>query len=272
MTPKTEKKGIDVSYWQGRIDWAKVKGSGAEFAILRAVAGQNTDSEFQNNLKGVVENKIPFGVYIYTKAKTFSEIDRELALLKMALGDTDAVLGVFYDMEDISLRNLSKQTLTDNVIYAMEKIKAAGYKGGIYSNPDWLTYVLDYERLKGYPLWLACYTTKERRDKLFSGDIYIWQYGNDKIDGINAIVDVNIMYENKEPQAPESSQIKVTNCLAAWVRKAPDKNSKPVSVVTKNAVLKTDNTEFSDQRGILWLRVFTKYGTGYIAKRYTLKL
>lgn len=272
MTAKTEKKGIDVSYWQGRIDWAKVKGAGIEFAILRAVAGQNTDSEFQNNLKGVIENKIPFGVYIYTKAKSLAEIDSEFTLLKNALGDTIAPLGIFYDMEDISLRNLSKDTLTDNLIYAMQKSAQLGHKGIIYSNPDWLTYVLDYERLKSYPLWLACYTTKERRYKLFPHDIYIWQYGNDKIDGINAIVDVNIMYENKEPQAPEYSQIKVTNCLAAWVRKAPDKSSKPISVVAKNAVLKTDNAEFSDNRGILWLRVFTKYGIGYIAKRYTQKL
>lgn len=269
MTSNTQIKGIDVSYWQGKVDWARVKADGIGFAILRAVGGTNEDSEFLANLAGVIENDIPYGVYIYTKAKTFAEIDREISLLKTLMGDNIAPVGVFYDMEDISLRTLSKETLTNNMLYALEKIKSTGQKAGIYSNPDWLYYVLDYERLKDYPLWLACYTTIERRDKLFDGDIYIWQYGNDTVDGINTIVDVNILYKQDSEATPPNTQVKVTNCLAAWIRTSPDKASKAVTVVVRNTTLLTDNKEYTDKRGVTWLHVFTKNKSGYIGKVYT---
>lgn len=258
--------GIDVSYWQGDIDWSRVKKAGVKFAIIRACASANEDSCFQKNIKNAREQGIDTGVYVYTKAKNKEQIDKELSLLFRLISPHSLQLPVFWDMEDISLRTLSRQELTENMLYALSRISEMGYKAGVYSNPDWLSYVLDSQRLSNYPLWLACYTTKEQREKLWGGDVFIWQYGTGTVDGIKGSVDVNILYgENEEIKLTE---VTVTNCLAAWIRKAPNKESGIITAAVKGRTLRTDNTAFTDSRGVEWLKVFVNDKAGYIGKRY----
>lgn len=263
-------KGIDVSKWQGEIDWARVKNSGVEFAIIRVGAGQTSDEYFKQNITNARAVGLKVGVYYYTKAKNTDMIDKELSVFTKAIGAERLDLPVFWDMEDITLRGLGGEILTENMLYALKKIKGMGYECGIYSNPDWLTNVLDYSKLYEYPLWLACWTSEERRKQLWKGRVDYWQYTATRVDGISTDCDVNIGYADIAEQEQEQKyKVKVSNCIAAWIRSGAGTEYSIVSLVTNGKTLETDGTIQKDARGVEWLKVYLNRKVGWIGARYT---
>ena len=190
-------KGIDVSTWQGNIDFAKLDKSKVEFALCRASFGweQNQeDNRFDRNIKGFQSLGIPCGAYHYSYATNVEEALKEAEYFLSCIKGYKFELPVYYDMEENSIAALGKANCTEIAKAFCEKIKSEGYLVGIYTNPNWLKNHLDYEQLKDYELWLASWGASKP-----SYSCGIWQYGVGSagtIVGINGEIDLNYMYTN----------------------------------------------------------------------------
>ncbi len=211
--PKTY--GADVSYFQGAIDWEKVKASGISFAILRAgyrgygKAGTLVlDDRFLEYLAGAKKAGLEVGVYFYTQAITVAEAREEADFVYKYIKNYKLELPVYSDMETVTgavgrldSAGLTRAQKTDIIEAFCERIKSYGYTAGVYSNPQWLTYYLDAARLQAkYPLWLANYTTETK----YAGNFEIWQYGYGYVNGVtNIYTDLNVRYHFvTTPDAP----------------------------------------------------------------------
>ena len=192
-----EYRGIDVSKWQGNIDYKKVKSTGIQFIIARIGYGMyenQKDQKFEDNYKGAINSNIPIGVYLYSYALNESDAKREADVVLKWLNNRKLNLPVYYDIEDKSQSTIDKNTLTKMCEAFCEKIESAGYWAGIYANKNWLTTHLDYKYLeKKYTIWVAQYNNKNT----YNGKYDMWQYtSKGKINGINGNVDMNILYKN----------------------------------------------------------------------------
>lgn len=193
-----EKKiGIDVSYHQKSIDWKKVKNAGIEFAILRIGYGMydnQKDTKFETNYTNARANNIPVGVYTYSYAKSVAEAEREADCVIKWLNSRHLDLPVYFDLEDKSQANLSKDTLNEMCKAFCNKIEKSGYWAGIYTNKDWAVNKIDGAELgKRYTYWIAQYN----KECTYIGPYAMWQYSSSgSVDGINGNVDMNILYQN----------------------------------------------------------------------------
>lgn len=187
-------KGIDVSYAQGKIDWAKLKGK-IDFAILRCGYGGDyplqDDLQFINNVKGCEKNGIPYGVYLYSYAtnaeKAKSEALHTLRLLKGRVPQ----LPVFYDLEEKRISVLGKAKILEIAKTFCFEIEKAGYEYGTYANKSWFENYLTDKWYDGKVKWLAQYN----KDVTYKGKYDIWQYtSSGRIDGIEGNVDMNYCY------------------------------------------------------------------------------
>ena len=194
-------KGIDVSAYQGDIDWRKVKEVGYQFAIIRLGIGDNISSQDDKKLKEYLEgcknNNIPYGFYLVSYAKRLvgnESVDSEIAHTERLIQGTKP-FGIFYDMEIENTISLGKETLTNFAITYCDYFKNKGYNVGIYANKNWFTNYLDYDKLKkqNYKIWLAHYGIEKP-----SLECDLWQYTDKgKVEGIyENTVDLNIMYKN----------------------------------------------------------------------------
>lgn len=198
------KRGIDVSSYQGNIDWRLVKESGIDFAIIRLGYGNNIesqdDTEFVNNVRGCISNNIPFGVYIYSYATNLvgnDSIESEVEHCKRQLDKISAKpFGVYIDMEDEDLIKLGKDALTEHVLDFDNKIVGLGYRAGVYANQNWFDNYLNLEEIKekNYSIWYALYSNNSDN---IPDVCNIWQYSNTgMVNGINGNVDLDYMYDN----------------------------------------------------------------------------
>lgn len=189
-------KGIDVSSWQKKIDWEKVKADGISFAILRCGYGQDIESQDDNtfirNADECTRLNIPFGVYLYSYAKNTqmaeSEANHVLRLIKGYKLDYP----VFYDLEDEKTTGTCNNTLIADMSEVFcSKIRNAGYKTGIYANLYWFNNKLTDARFKSWDKWVAQYNNECQ----YKGEYTMWQYSSSgNIDGISGNVDMNYCY------------------------------------------------------------------------------
>lgn len=204
-------KGIDVSKYQGDIQWDKVK-TAIDFAILRCGYGNDItsqdDPKFIRNIEECEKLGIPYGVYLYSYAVNEEMIDSEIAHTIRLIGSHKPFC-VYIDMEDNSTTNLGRVKLTAFVKRFCEGVKAKGFKVGVYANENWCKNYLDVAELHrlGYSIWCAKYS--ENRPNI-SAPYDIWQYSSKGIaDGITGNVDMNYMY-NDIRNITESTPIKKT--------------------------------------------------------------
>lgn len=189
------KKGIDVSKWQGTIDWLKVKNSGVTFAILRIGYGRydnQKDSQFERNYEQARNNGISVGAYLYSYAKSVEQAREEADCVINWLNGRHLDLPVYYDIEDKSQNDLSKSVLTSMCEAFCEKIESAGYWAGVYSSKYFLTNKLNYSILeKKYTIWVAQFNTKNT----YTGKYDMWQYSSTgSVQGISGNVDLDYLY------------------------------------------------------------------------------
>ena len=191
-------KGIDISSYQGNIDWATVK-SQIDFAILRCGYGSDfanqDDKKWAANLAAVEQHGIPYGVYLYSYAKTAAKIDSEVAHV-LRLAGKHKPFCIYIDMEDASTTSLGKSTLTSFGLRFCKAITAAGFKAGVYANQYWCNTYLDIAQFAkaGYSIWCAKYSSVEPK---ISAKYDIWQYSSrGKVKGIKGNVDMNYMYND----------------------------------------------------------------------------
>lgn len=193
--------GIDVSHWNGKIDWNKTKQSGVEFAIFKVSQYKTKDSKFDTYYD---ECNVPCGAYIYNKVKNVAEAKIEAEFAVKALGGKSMPCGVWLDMEDKSMRNLGKNALSEIIKVEADILRAYGYTVGIYCNLDWYKNVLDSANLyKEFPFWIARYPKND--DGIYNPLLSVQkekgcvmhQYSSKgKVSGIGGNVDKNYAYSD----------------------------------------------------------------------------
>lgn len=215
-----EIKGIDVSAWQGKIDWKTVADYGMGFAILRITeAGNVVDSQFENNLAGCNKYNIPVGVYKYSYAMTIAEIQREARKVVSTLNGRRIQFPVFLDLEHNNQRSLGSESIHKMADAFREIVETAGYKFAIYCNVDWYENVI-CSHLKKYDFWIARYPANDDgwlQERLRPDFGVGWQYSSKaKIPGISGTVDRNVFYkdyttdENTKTDTKGENNVKLT--------------------------------------------------------------
>lgn len=195
------KKGIDVSKWQGKIDWEKVKKAGVEFAMIRAGYGRHArykDEYFERNYLGAKAAGIYVGAYHYSYANTVDKAKQEAELFLSWLKGKQFDYPVCLDLEDPSLKKLGRKSLTAIADCFLSHVESRGYYVCLYSNKDWLKNYLDSGYLlKKYDLWLALWPSSGRPDTDRSNECGIWQYTDKgRVTGIQGNVDLNVSYKD----------------------------------------------------------------------------
>lgn len=207
-----EIKGIDVSRWNGKIDWKTVANYGMGFAILRITEkGNIIDSTFEPNYKGCIENKIPVGVYKYSYATTIAQIKNEANVVIKTLNKRKLDYPVFLDIEDKCQENLSDNLMMKMIEAFRAIIVKAGYKFGIYCGYSWYQNQLP-EGAKKYDCWVARYPnndTGELQERLrvhASTGVIGWQYSSKAtIPGIPTKTDRSVFYKDYSKSSTTST-------------------------------------------------------------------
>lgn len=197
-------KGIDISRYQGNIDFSKVKQSGIEYAIIRCgyrgySGGTITDdSSFDTYMRDALSNDIKVGAYFFSQALTKDEAVEEADYVISKLKPYNVTCPVAIDVEEVNAgssrqNTLTNEALTDTVIAFCDRIKEAGYTPMIYANSRYFAGKLDMSRLEDYEKWYAFYADVPYMPYEFS----MWQYTNTgSVDGISGNVDLNISFKS----------------------------------------------------------------------------
>ena len=196
------RKGIDVSKYQGKVDWTKVASDDVDYAFIRLgnrgyTEGVILDDEtFETNIKGARKNDIDVGVYFFTQAISVEEAEEEAQYVLDMIEPYKVDYPVVIDVEAVTnanarTRELTKEERTEYCIAFCEKIKNAGYEPMIYGNLKTFTLMLDIEQLEDYEKWYAHYD----EEPYFPYEFKVWQYTDKgKVDGIDVDVDINISF------------------------------------------------------------------------------
>lgn len=253
---RTIVNGIDVSEWQGTIDWNKVKASGIDFAFIRVgyrgygsagTLNENTkDTYFDTNMKNAIAAGMRVGVYIFSQAITTDEAKEEALYILNHLNGYNVTMPLIMDYEYASgsstggrlkTANLSKEAATEICRTFCETISAAGYTPMIYANKSMLENQLNASAISAlYPIWLANYTT----NTTYGGTFDYWQYSSTgKVNGISGNVDMNFYYA----KSWETTLPNVVNISSAVISPIPnqiytgDDITPPITVVLGDKIL-----------------------------------
>lgn len=197
--------GIDVSTWQGTIQWEKVKKAGIQFVMLRVGYGKGrygakqctTDNRFRSYVEGATKAGIPIGVYFYSYATNEEQALEEAEFTIEQLEGIPIRFPVAYDIEDACiLKKTNTKCRTAMVKTFMDTIAAAGYYPMFYCNQNWYNNYLNAEELEDYDFWYARYTNEEPDIEEYP--YTIWQAtSTQKISGITEnTVDVDFLYKD----------------------------------------------------------------------------
>jgi lysozyme len=190
-------KGIDVSQWQGNIDWSKVK---VDFAILRLgwISNKNKhtlDTKFERNYNECKRLGIPVGVYVYNYAQSIEAAKSGAEWTVSKLQGKSLELPVYLDMEDKSGTGLGKALNTNICIAFNSIIESNGRWAGVYANLNWFNNYLNKDEIrKRYTTWIAHYDVSEEK---YRGSYDMLQYSSSgRVNGISGNVDMDIMYRD----------------------------------------------------------------------------
>ncbi len=194
--------GIDVSKWNGEIDWDIVKAEGVEFAIIRCgYRGSSSgwlveDPYFYKNIEGARKAGVKVGIYFFTQAVSLVEAVEEASMVIALLGDFEPEYPIFIDVEGAAGGNgradgLDAATRTAVVNAFCQTIQNAGMEAGVYSSRNWYYNNLELDDTYHHRVWLAEY----RQTPLYTGRYDMWQYtSNGSVAGIEGRVDLNVSY------------------------------------------------------------------------------
>lgn len=203
-------QGIDVSEFQGKIDWEKVKKAGFDFAFIRAgyrtfdYGNLNRDSRAVKNLRRAKKAGLEVGLYFFSQAITEEEARKEAQLCLDVLEESgvELTLPIAFDPEiqmeyDARINYISKEQFTDNAVAFCRKIKKAGYIPAIYANSSTETDILDMSRLDDVVIWYADYNQIPESPYRFT----FWQYSETgSVDGVpEPATDLNVWFIKKDP-------------------------------------------------------------------------
>lgn len=229
--------GIDVSKYQGVVNWRKVAAAGVKFAMLRVVSTNNNgvyiDPTFEQNYKGATENGIPVGVYFFSYAQNEAEQNKEVLMMLDALKGKNIRFPVALDIEDVKTASIGKARLTALVKRGLDIIDQQGYTPMLYTYSNYKDTYLDMSQLKDYDLWLA----DTRSSFNGKGKCQMWQYSQQTVAGVNGKCDVDYCYKDyagtAASAAPTAGNKMIVFKPGSWnVRKGPGTNYASAGVIT----------------------------------------
>lgn len=191
--------GIDVSKWNGNVDWNAVKNSGVSYVIIRCgYRGSTTgamieDPMFKTNIQGALNAGLKVGIYFFSQAVNEVEAVEEASMTIGLIKNYNISYPVFLDVEPSGGRadGIDRNTRTQVIKAYCETIRNSGYTPGLYANKTWLESYINAGELSSYKIWLAQYNTAPT----YSGKVDMWQYSSKgTIGGISGNVDMNLSY------------------------------------------------------------------------------
>ena len=254
-------RGIDVSAYQGQVDWNAVKADGIDFAILRGVEKSgNLDVTFEQNYANAIAAGVEIkGVYHYLYA--LNEQQAIEAANNMISKLNGKQLTIWLDLEWQNLRNTNRVTEIANAY--IDACKARGYDIGIYSNLDWYKNVYSPAKLHVQKFWIARYATSGEYKESLKPNVgeLIWQWGSKgKVNGINGMVDMDIYYEGSSPSSVvTASQLNIRSLPCTT-----DPNCKIVGSLHKGDAV-------SVLQDSLWYKIQTQSIIGWCSSSYIIK-
>ncbi len=202
----TLRKGVDVSTFQGDIDWEKVKADGYDFAFVRVAfrgygsAGNlKADANYAQNLRGARAAGLDVGAYVFSQAVNEQEAIEEAEFALELLEGFELTLPVVFDPElirddEARTDNVTGAQFTRNALAFCQKIEEAGYDSMIYSNMIWEAFYFDLKALSDYPIWYADYEPIPQTPYPFT----FWQCAcTGKVDGIQGNADIDVWFQEK---------------------------------------------------------------------------
>lgn len=191
-------KGIDISKWQGNINFKEVKEAGIDFVIIRAGYGTTgKDAKLEANVRGCERVGLPYGFYHYSYARNLDEAKKEVNNFLNLIKNYNPTYPLYVDMEDADgykkKYNVNYATCINICELECKAIEEAGYYAGIYANLDWLNNKINSSKLDRFDKWVAQWATK----CTYAKDFGMWQYTSDgKVNGIDGRVDMNYCYKD----------------------------------------------------------------------------
>lgn len=247
-------KGIDVSEWQGRINFNEVKAAGIDFVIIRSGYGTGgKDSKLDENVKGCEAAGLPYGFYHYSYARNSEEAKAEVQNILNLIKGYKPTYPIYIDMEDAdgykSRYGVSYATGVNICEIECLELENAGYYAGIYANLDWLDNKINSSKLDRFDKWVAQWATKCQYNKSYG----VWQYTSDgKVNGISGRVDMNECYKDYPTI--------IKNAGLNGVKETTETNKKPVETVDNNV---QNFTYYTIKFGDTLSEIATKYNTTY---------
>lgn len=190
-------RGIDISHWQGEINWQEVARNDIRFVMLGTRYQGEVDPQFDSNARGAVDAGLKLGAYIYSYAMTVEEAEAEADFILDLIKDYPISYPVAFDIEDNSQKSLDPTQISAMINAFCKKIADAGYYPLVYANDYWLSNKIDLSQLH-YDVWVARYETQH----IFERPV-MWQVTNTgSVDGISGNVDINFQYQDFSGKLP----------------------------------------------------------------------
>ncbi|WP_455538923.1 SH3 domain-containing protein [Terrisporobacter sp.] len=271
--------GIDVSKWNGTINWNNVKNSGVDYVIIRAGHGTSTvDPQFKNYIEGAKKAGLDIGVYWFSYATSVEKAKAEANSCIQALAPYKNSINypVFFDFEYDSVKYAKKQgiTVTKDLASQMataflSNIRAAGYTTGLYTNKDFSRSYYNNDLLYSHNLWIAQYGLSNSFDIPYS----IWQYSeNGRVPGIGGAVDLNYtllkdfginFVPDTDISIPSTPSEKGTIVEDVYLRKDASTSSSILEIIPKDA-----SVEVLDKLPSGWFKIKYDNKIGYVYSSY----
>lgn len=176
VVPDVVTRGIDVSEWQGQIDWQKVKGSDVDFAFVRISYGlSHIDKYYEYNMTQAEAAGVPVGTYVYSLATNTKTALKEAQLAIQKMNGHKVSYPVVFDLEYNKMGALSKQEVSQIALAFCNEVKAAGYTPMVYMNTSWYEDEVDMGMLAGLDVWLASYSDQKPAPDRTKYNYGIWQ-------------------------------------------------------------------------------------------------
>ena len=191
-------RGIDVSYYQGEIQWERVKQAGMEFAMVRAgwswyQGGVNIDKNFQTNAAGAEAAELPWGVYLYAYDQSPEAARISARRLAQILAPYRPEYPIAYDMEDMQYLYRTREENTAIAKAFLEEMQSLGFYVMLYTFTNFANGYLNMSSLPAFDFWVADY----RSQVGYEGPYGMWQYsGSGRVDGISTNVDLDRSYKD----------------------------------------------------------------------------
>lgn len=221
---KDKTNGIDVSKWQGKIDWHKVKESGIDFAFIRiGYRGENgtiyKDDNADYNIQQAQKADVLVGVYFFSTAVSKAEAVEEAQWTMEAIEGYSISYPVVYDCEGFSrvtsrMHSLTKEERTNNALAFLKEVKSAGYDAMFYGALNELKNSADWDIAKiekKYKVWVAQYPSVTYPEKIapdYNRELHAWQYTNKgSVNGVSGNVDMVVCYFKAKLAKPKNKNV-----------------------------------------------------------------